>query len=350
MEKLRDRFARETDPAKLKEIAEAAQIRATEWTPYVHLGEWRLVSAARKNVSGFISAVLRYSGTSRRSEAGSLTNVVVRDAASPPMPPPPSVNAGAVEISGIALDCCLNPAGRAAHAIQAAAATGESSDTQLACRLRVLQADCKGEHKHASEKPFIGLGRVGAGPRPVVHDGGAGRRQMRTGGGREEISHARRQTVRIGQSPTTRPTPSSNLPRRSSTPGWTPTWRAPCSPASCPDRVQGRQMVGPAAGLIAGQTEVMWSNLFYTPPRAEQVDFVTIASTPPAASWEGQPKKVAAWTRPAACAPRRPRTVEETAFRDQSAPAVAAGKPAWRSSPTRRSPPACACWPTTGPT
>jgi peptide/nickel transport system substrate-binding protein len=56
MEKLRDRFARETDPAKLKEIAELAQIRATEWTPYVHLGEWRLVSATRRNVSGFISA------------------------------------------------------------------------------------------------------------------------------------------------------------------------------------------------------------------------------------------------------------------------------------------------------
>jgi peptide/nickel transport system substrate-binding protein len=56
MEKLRDQFARETDPAKLKEIAEAAQLRAFEWTPYVHLGEWRLISAARKNVTGFISA------------------------------------------------------------------------------------------------------------------------------------------------------------------------------------------------------------------------------------------------------------------------------------------------------
>jgi len=56
MEKLRDRFARETDLAKQKEIAEAAQLRATEWTPFVPLGEWRLVSAARKNVTGFISA------------------------------------------------------------------------------------------------------------------------------------------------------------------------------------------------------------------------------------------------------------------------------------------------------
>ena len=56
MEALRDRFARETDPARLKEIAEATQERATEWTPYVHLGEWRLVSAARRNVTGFITA------------------------------------------------------------------------------------------------------------------------------------------------------------------------------------------------------------------------------------------------------------------------------------------------------
>jgi peptide/nickel transport system substrate-binding protein len=56
MERLRDRFARETDPARLKEIAEAVQVRATEWTFYVPLGEWRLVSAARRNVAGFITA------------------------------------------------------------------------------------------------------------------------------------------------------------------------------------------------------------------------------------------------------------------------------------------------------
>jgi hypothetical protein len=38
MEKLRDLFVRETDQAKLKEIAESIQVRATEWTPYIHLG------------------------------------------------------------------------------------------------------------------------------------------------------------------------------------------------------------------------------------------------------------------------------------------------------------------------
>ena len=42
--------------AKLKQIAEAVQVRAVEWTPYVQLGEWRLVSAARRNVTGFIPA------------------------------------------------------------------------------------------------------------------------------------------------------------------------------------------------------------------------------------------------------------------------------------------------------
>ena len=56
MENLRHQFARETDRTKLKAIAEAVQVRATEWTPYIHLGEWRNASAARKNISGLIAA------------------------------------------------------------------------------------------------------------------------------------------------------------------------------------------------------------------------------------------------------------------------------------------------------
>ena len=43
-------------PAGPNAIAEAAQMHSAEWTRYVHLGEWRLVSAARRNVVGFISA------------------------------------------------------------------------------------------------------------------------------------------------------------------------------------------------------------------------------------------------------------------------------------------------------
>jgi len=59
---------RETDPARLKEIAEAAQGPGHRVDALRPLGEWRLVSAARRNVSGFISAGPRCSGTSRRSE------------------------------------------------------------------------------------------------------------------------------------------------------------------------------------------------------------------------------------------------------------------------------------------
>jgi ABC-type transport system substrate-binding protein len=56
MEKLRDQFVRETEQVKLEEVAEAMQVRATEWAPYIHLGQWVLLSAARKNTTGFIVA------------------------------------------------------------------------------------------------------------------------------------------------------------------------------------------------------------------------------------------------------------------------------------------------------
>ncbi len=56
MEKLRDDFARATDPAKQKEIAEAVQIHEGEVVTHVHLGQWYQAGAARKNVSGFMTA------------------------------------------------------------------------------------------------------------------------------------------------------------------------------------------------------------------------------------------------------------------------------------------------------
>jgi peptide/nickel transport system substrate-binding protein len=56
MEKLRDQFARETDPAKQKAIAEAVQVRATQWTSHIFLGQWYQPIAARSGVSGIITA------------------------------------------------------------------------------------------------------------------------------------------------------------------------------------------------------------------------------------------------------------------------------------------------------
>ncbi|WP_255468824.1 ABC transporter substrate-binding protein [Reyranella sp. CPCC 100927] len=51
MEKLRDAYARELDPAKKKAIAEEVQAYNREIVTYVNLGEWFGVSAVRKNVS-----------------------------------------------------------------------------------------------------------------------------------------------------------------------------------------------------------------------------------------------------------------------------------------------------------
>jgi peptide/nickel transport system substrate-binding protein len=56
LEKLRDDFARETDPAKQKAIAEAVQVRAIETTPEIPVGEYVQPVAMRKNVKGFVIA------------------------------------------------------------------------------------------------------------------------------------------------------------------------------------------------------------------------------------------------------------------------------------------------------
>jgi peptide/nickel transport system substrate-binding protein len=56
LEKLRDDFARATDPAKQKEIAEAVQVREAEVVTHIHLGQWYQAGAARKGVAGFMVA------------------------------------------------------------------------------------------------------------------------------------------------------------------------------------------------------------------------------------------------------------------------------------------------------
>ncbi|MGY2905514.1 ABC transporter substrate-binding protein [Bradyrhizobium sp. URHC0002] len=56
LEKLRDDFARESDPAKQKAIAEAVQVRSIEMTPEIPVGEYVTPVAMRKNVKGFLIA------------------------------------------------------------------------------------------------------------------------------------------------------------------------------------------------------------------------------------------------------------------------------------------------------
>src|SRR5262247_759691 len=56
LESLRDQYARETNPAKLKPIAEAVQVRETQYPTHVWLGQWYQPVAARKNVAGIIAS------------------------------------------------------------------------------------------------------------------------------------------------------------------------------------------------------------------------------------------------------------------------------------------------------
>jgi len=56
MEKLRDQFARETEPAKQKVIAEAIQVRATRMVTYIPLGQWYQRVLMRRNVVGMLQS------------------------------------------------------------------------------------------------------------------------------------------------------------------------------------------------------------------------------------------------------------------------------------------------------
>ena len=82
--------------------------------------------------------------------------------------------------------------------------------------------------------------------------------------------------------------------------------------------------------VIAGQADLMWNNLYYTPPRAEQVNFVTylLASTGGLVK-AGNPKHVNALAD--VCGLRAAGglgTVEEKLLRKTSDECLAAGKPA----------------------
>ena len=56
IEALRDQFAHETNPAKLKAIAEAVQVRETQYPTHVPLGQWFQPAAVRKVTDGYVPA------------------------------------------------------------------------------------------------------------------------------------------------------------------------------------------------------------------------------------------------------------------------------------------------------
>ncbi len=56
LERLRDAFAAESDPAKQKELAEQVQLRAAEYPTHAPLGQFTSPSAVRSNVTGMVPA------------------------------------------------------------------------------------------------------------------------------------------------------------------------------------------------------------------------------------------------------------------------------------------------------
>ena len=56
LEKLRDQFAKETDPVKQKAIAEQVQLRVLEYPTHVPLGQFTTPTALRTNINGMVSA------------------------------------------------------------------------------------------------------------------------------------------------------------------------------------------------------------------------------------------------------------------------------------------------------
>src|SRR5262245_54026633 len=92
--------------------------------------------------------------------------------------------------------------------------------------------------------------------------------------------------------------------------------------------------------LQAGQIQLVWSNIYYTPERAKAADFVAYATTGTAGIVrKGNPKgiKSLADTCGTRAAPILG-TVEDTAFKEQSAKCVAAGKPAIEITPYPNAP------------
>ena len=56
LERLRDAFAKETDPAKQTALAQAVSVRASEYPTYIHLGQYVQPTAFRKNITGMLVA------------------------------------------------------------------------------------------------------------------------------------------------------------------------------------------------------------------------------------------------------------------------------------------------------
>lgn len=138
-------------------------------------------------------------------------------------------------------------------------------------------------------------------------------------------------TIRIGQSPTNPPYVFMESETSEKHIGFDADMaRATFACLGLPIDFKAGKMAGLLPALISGQVDIMWTNFYYTPARAEQVDFVTYRiNSSSGVVRKGNPKKVTGLDT--ICGLRAAAnlgSVEEASFRRISADCVAAGKPA----------------------
>jgi len=136
-------------------------------------------------------------------------------------------------------------------------------------------------------------------------------------------------TVRIGQSPTSPPYAFLESATSEKHVGFdSDLARATFNCIGVPAEFKAGRWSGLLPAVIAGQTEVMWSNLFYTPERAAQADFVTYrVNATSGIVRKGNPKKIASME--GICGLRAAAllgSIEEASFRKIDETCRAAGK------------------------
>lgn len=137
-------------------------------------------------------------------------------------------------------------------------------------------------------------------------------------------------TVRIGQSPTSPPYAFLESATSEKHVGFDADLaRATFACIGTPAEIKTGRWAGLLPAVIAGQTEVMWSNLFYTPERAQQADFVTYrVNATSGVVRKGNPRKIASME--AICGLRAAAllgSIEEASFRKIDETCRAGGKP-----------------------
>ena len=115
---------------------------------------------------------------------------------------------------------------------------------------------------------------------------------MRAREARGQISRPRRQTLEVGTDPETPPYAMRDPKDFNHLVGLDTELAEPRSSASARRAIKVGAWSGQLPALANGQTDMMWDTLYYTPERAQQMDFVTIWAATGGLVAKGNPKHI----------------------------------------------------------